>query len=158
MGSIGLRMADNSPEKAGGCSSFKGGSALEICYILLSIPDTLREGCLVQLKPRRCVGKGTQDVSLRPPLSQGPFFLEESEYYMVTIGMNYRVLEGKEDVFERAFGSVLEVMAGMEGHSDSHLYRDVAEASSYLIVSEWSDEQAFADFIKSDQFAKVFDK
>ena len=74
---------------------------------------------------------------------------------MVRIGMNYKVLPGKEEVFERAFSCVLGVMSEMEDHQDSHLYCDFAESSSYLIVSEWSDEQAFSDFIRLDQFAKV---
>lgn len=74
---------------------------------------------------------------------------------MVTIGMNYTVLPGKEQVFERAFGQVLTVMKEMPGHTISHLYRDVAAGSSYLIVSEWSDKAQFDAFIKSEQFAKV---
>lgn len=74
---------------------------------------------------------------------------------MVTIGMNYTVLPGKESVFERAFGQVLTVMKEMPGHSVSHLYRDVSMANSYLIVSEWNDQEQFNAFIKSEQFAKV---
>ena len=76
---------------------------------------------------------------------------------MVTIGMNYRVLEGKEETFERAFQGVLNALAGLQGHQDSHLYREIGEERSYLIVSEWSDKTAFDDFIQSEQFAKVTD-
>lgn len=74
---------------------------------------------------------------------------------MVTIGMNYQVLTGKEEVFERAFNQVLDVMRQMPGHSESHLYKDVAQASSYLIISDWNDKSAFDTFIKSEAFAKV---
>ena len=74
---------------------------------------------------------------------------------MVRIGMNYKVLPGKEEMFERAFSCVLDVMSEMEGNQDSHLYCDIAESSSYLLVSEWSDEQALSDIIRLDQFAKV---
>jgi len=75
---------------------------------------------------------------------------------MVTIGMNYRVLEGKEQVFEDAFQRVLEVMAEMDGHAESHLYREVGKDSrDYLIVSRWSGEESFRAFIRSDRFAKV---
>jgi len=74
---------------------------------------------------------------------------------MVTIGMNYTVLPGKEAVFERAFEQVLGVMKEMNGHTQSHLYRDVASAQIYLIVSEWSDKAQFDAFIKSEQFARV---
>jgi heme-degrading monooxygenase HmoA len=74
---------------------------------------------------------------------------------MVTVGMNYTVLPGKEAVFERAFGQVLAVMKEMPGHTSSHLYRDVSQANSYLIVSEWSDKAQFDAFVKSEQFARV---
>lgn len=74
---------------------------------------------------------------------------------MVTVGMNYSVLAGKEEVFERAFQSVLNVMSEMPGHSESHLYKDVGAPNQYLIVSEWNDRSAFDSFIRSEQFAKV---
>jgi len=75
---------------------------------------------------------------------------------MVTIGMNYDVISGKEKVFEDAFANVLEAMKTMEGHGESSLYRKVgADEPAYLIVSQWSDEQAFADFVASEKFRKV---
>jgi len=75
---------------------------------------------------------------------------------MVTIGMNYSVREGKEKVFEDACAHVIETMKGIGGHSESHLYREVGERSRhYLIVSVWSSEQAFRDFVASDTFKKV---
>ena len=74
---------------------------------------------------------------------------------MVTIGMNYEVLAGKEEVFEKAFNSVLAVMNEMEGHSASHLYKDVNDPQSHLIVSDWSSEEAFNGFIQSKKFRDV---
>jgi heme-degrading monooxygenase HmoA len=74
---------------------------------------------------------------------------------MVTIGMNYKVLPGKEEVFERAFSGVLDAMKGMPGHSASYLYHEVGQPNSYLIVSDWNDKGAFDSFIKSEQFARV---
>ena len=75
---------------------------------------------------------------------------------MVTIGMNYFVLPGKEQVFEDACGRVVDTMRGIEGHDESHLYRRVeAEKPVYLIVSRWESEAAFQDFIASDAFKKV---
>jgi heme-degrading monooxygenase HmoA len=76
---------------------------------------------------------------------------------MVTIGMNYHVLEGKEDVFEGACRKVLEVMGEAEGHDESHIYRrvDGGDSAQYLIVSRWVDEDAFKRFIASDTFKKV---
>ena len=75
---------------------------------------------------------------------------------MVTIGMNYSVREGKEQVFEDACARVIQTMRGIDGHSESKLFREVgAGARSYLIVSVWSSEQAFRDFVASDAFKKV---
>jgi heme-degrading monooxygenase HmoA len=77
---------------------------------------------------------------------------------MVTIGMNYQVLAGKEDVFEAACERVLEVMQGTDGHDSSSLYRRVdrgAQGSEYLIASRWRDEDAFRAFIASEAFKKV---
>lgn len=74
---------------------------------------------------------------------------------MVTIGMNYKMIPGKEKFFEDAFKNVLEVMEQMEGHTKSFLYRDVNDPQSYLIVSDWSSEEAFNEFIQSDKFRGV---
>ncbi len=74
---------------------------------------------------------------------------------MVTVGMNYRVLPGKQQEFEQKFAAVLEALKAAPGHTASHLWRDVADDASYLITSEWSDEQAFASFIQSQAFKDV---
>jgi heme-degrading monooxygenase HmoA len=74
---------------------------------------------------------------------------------MVTIGMNYQVLPGKEQVFERAFGQVMEVMKTSPGHTASYLYKDVHKENSYLIISDWNDKAAFDTFIRSEAFGKV---
>lgn len=76
---------------------------------------------------------------------------------MVTIGMNYDVLEGKTEQFESVFKSVLDLMNGMEGHGKSALFKDVFKHNAYLIVSEWTDEAAFRKFTESDRFKKVTD-
>ncbi|MFP6639693.1 MAG: antibiotic biosynthesis monooxygenase [Myxococcota bacterium] len=76
---------------------------------------------------------------------------------MVTIGMNYRVLDGKAEIFEGACKKVLAVMDEAEGHDNSQIFRrvDSDEHAEYLIVSRWSNEEAFKGFIASDQFKKV---
>ena len=76
---------------------------------------------------------------------------------MVTIGMNYSVLEGKEEVFEGACRKVLEVMGEADGHDESQIFRrvDAKDVAEYLIVSRWTDEAAFNSFIASEQFKKV---
>lgn len=75
---------------------------------------------------------------------------------MVTIGMNYQVLAGKEQVFEDACANVVKTMETIDGHDHSRIYRSIAEGESdYLIVSRWESEDAFNDFIASDAFKKV---
>ena len=76
---------------------------------------------------------------------------------MVTIGMNYKIIPGKEEIFENAFNKVLAVMNEMEGHTRSALYKDVNDSQSYLIVSDWNSEEAYKAFVTSDKFAGVVD-
>lgn len=74
---------------------------------------------------------------------------------MITVGMNYKVLEGKNHLFESVFNKVLGVMQDIKGHAQSFLYRDVNDSQSYLIVSEWSDRTAFDAFVASERFRNV---
>lgn len=74
---------------------------------------------------------------------------------MVTVGMNYKIIPGKEDIFENAFRKVLLAMKEIEGHQETHLYRDIDDGGNFLIVSEWDTRQSFEQFIQSDQFKKV---
>jgi heme-degrading monooxygenase HmoA len=74
---------------------------------------------------------------------------------MTTIGMRYDVLPGKEQVFVGAFTKVLTALKSVAGHVESHLYEDVAERGSYLIVSEWARKEDFEAFIRSDAFRAV---
>lgn len=77
---------------------------------------------------------------------------------MITIGMNYNVIEGKEQIFEDACNKVLETMEGMEGHDESEIFRRCGDGGPvYLILSRWSSEDAFNAFIASDAFKKVTD-
>jgi heme-degrading monooxygenase HmoA len=74
---------------------------------------------------------------------------------MITIGMNYKVLAGKENNFERMFNNVLDSLKTVAGHGQSALYKDVNALQSYLIVSEWDSEEAFHTFIQSEKFRGV---
>ena len=74
---------------------------------------------------------------------------------MVTVGMNYRVIPGKQQDFEAAFAGVIAALNKAEGHTSSTLWKDVADGTSYLITSEWSDEEAFKSFISSEAFRSV---
>ncbi len=76
---------------------------------------------------------------------------------MITVGMNYQVIEGKQQDFEEKFAAVIGALNAAEGHTTSTLWKDVANGTSYLITSEWSDEQAFTSFIQSQAFRDVTD-
>jgi len=76
---------------------------------------------------------------------------------MVTVGMNYKILPGKEQAFENVFKAVVSAMDATPGHSTSKLYRDAFDASTYLIISDWNDRAAFDAFIASEQFRNVAD-
>lgn len=76
---------------------------------------------------------------------------------MVTVGMNYEIIAGKEAQFEAVFDKVLAAMQTMPGHDDTQLYRAAKNARMYLIVSKWNDRAAFDRFIGSEQFRKVVD-
>ena len=69
---------------------------------------------------------------------------------MVTIGMSYYVRPGRGQVFEDACKKVVETMQGIDGHDESHLYREVTDGeAAYLIVSRWQSEDAFSAFVAS---------
>lgn len=74
---------------------------------------------------------------------------------MITVGMNYHVLPGKQSDFEQKFSAVLAALRSAAGHTNSTLWKDVSDDASYLITSEWSDEQAFMTFIQSAAFKEV---
>jgi heme-degrading monooxygenase HmoA len=74
---------------------------------------------------------------------------------MITVGMNYHVLAGKQKEFEDKFQAVIGALKSAAGHTSSTLWRDVSDDASYLITSEWSEEQAFLDFIHSQAFRDV---
>ncbi len=69
--------------------------------------------------------------------------------------MNYHVIEAKQQEFEEKFAAVLAALNAAEGHTSSTLWKDVSDGASYLITSEWSDEDAFTTFIRSDAFRSV---
>jgi heme-degrading monooxygenase HmoA len=71
--------------------------------------------------------------------------------------MNYHVIVGKESQFEGACSRLLEVMREVDGHDSSRVFRriDEGDGPEYLIVSRWTDESAFRDFVASDAFKKV---
>ena len=76
---------------------------------------------------------------------------------MITVGMNYHIREGKDQAFEKKFALVLEAMSVMAGHLGTHLYKEVFQERSYLVVSEWHTRASFDDFVQSEAFRQVTD-
>ncbi len=76
---------------------------------------------------------------------------------MVTIGMNYKVISGKEETFENGFRKVIKAMADIDGHTQTRMCRDIDDPQMYVILSEWSSRDAFDQFVASDTFRKVTD-
>ena len=76
---------------------------------------------------------------------------------MVTVGLYYQVRPGKEQVFEEKVDEVIELLSHNSGHVKSFLYRDVKNPRSYAIISEWSSQRGFSDFVRSDVFHQVTD-
>jgi len=74
---------------------------------------------------------------------------------MITVGMDYKIVPGKDDEFIAVFKKVMGIIADMPGHAETHLYRDVWAEHDYLVVSEWTDEAAFNSFIESERFKNV---
>jgi heme-degrading monooxygenase HmoA len=65
------------------------------------------------------------------------------------------VIEGKQADFEEKFATVIGALEAADGHDSSTLWKDVSDGASYLITSEWSDEDAFKAFIQSQAFREV---
>jgi heme-degrading monooxygenase HmoA len=76
---------------------------------------------------------------------------------MITVGMNYNVIDGKQEQFEQRFAGVLQALDDADGHVESSLYRKVDDACAYLIISEWSEQEKFTQFIRSPTFKAVTD-
>lgn len=76
---------------------------------------------------------------------------------MITIGMNYDVVPGKENQFVNAFEAIANALKNAPGHETSTLYREQGRENRFLILSQWSDELSFSDFVTSAAFRKVVD-
>ncbi|HQV93904.1 MAG TPA: antibiotic biosynthesis monooxygenase [Anaerolineales bacterium] len=74
---------------------------------------------------------------------------------MVTVGLYYDVILGKEKIFEEAVDKILELLSKTPEHVNSYLYHRVREPNSYAIISEWSSKDAFSSFVQSDVFRQV---
>ncbi len=71
--------------------------------------------------------------------------------------MNYEVIDGMGPEFEKVFCKVRKIMEALPGHDESDLYKKATDPNAYLIISVWSDQNAFRDFTNSEQFINVVD-
>ena len=76
---------------------------------------------------------------------------------MITVGMTFKIVLGKEEQFEDAYKKILNVLNHAEGHSGSRLYRDSEDPSTFLLMSEWLDQRAFDICIDSKQYREAVD-
>lgn len=74
---------------------------------------------------------------------------------LTTVGMQYEVIPGKEEEFERGFVGVLKLLKTLPGHIESHMYEDVESVGSYVILSSWQRKEDFEAFLKSDAFKQA---
>lgn len=74
---------------------------------------------------------------------------------MVTIGMNYAVIKGREKNFEGAANGVAEAMKEDPSHVKTEIFRSINDDGTYLIVSEWTSREAFQNFVRSPLFVKA---
>ncbi len=74
---------------------------------------------------------------------------------MISIGLYYDVIPGKEKEFEDVFNAVKSSLEGSKGFVSAILYRRVDRPSSYLIYSEWESLEDFRAFISSRPFKDV---
>ena len=51
---------------------------------------------------------------------------------MITVGMNYHVIAGKQQDFEDKLRAVIEALQAAAGHTRSTLWKDVADDASNL--------------------------
>jgi heme-degrading monooxygenase HmoA len=69
--------------------------------------------------------------------------------------MYYDVIADKAPLFTAKFKEVIAALDKVPGHKATYLYQRVDDPFSYAILSEWDDQQAFLDFIRSDTFRSV---
>ncbi len=74
---------------------------------------------------------------------------------MITIGMEYEVLDGKQETFEHAVTNVIHAMRQRGRPSAKLALKDVHNARRYLILSQWADKSSFDAFLASPAFKQV---
>ena len=74
---------------------------------------------------------------------------------MITFGLNYDVKPEGVEEFVRIAQTVLGAMGSFQGHVNTVLYSNVNRPNSYLMYSEWENNEDFKAFIGSQAFKDV---
>ena len=74
---------------------------------------------------------------------------------MITVGMSYRVIPGKEETFKKAFPRLHEIMKKMPGHLKTRLYFEIGDEESFLVATAWESLDAYHAFIRSPEYDEI---
>ena len=71
---------------------------------------------------------------------------------VVTLGLRYVVKPEREAEFLEKVAEVNVLVQALRGHQETVLAKVVDQPCTYLVLSAWTDEQAFLAFLQSDVF------
>ena len=72
-----------------------------------------------------------------------------------TMGMFYTVKPDYREEFAETFGTVEELLGGMEGHRETDLLANVEDENDMFIASEWDARENAMAFFRSDDFRET---
>ena len=75
------------------------------------------------------------------------------EIAVVTLGLQYAVKPEREEEFLEKVAEVNMFVQSLRGHRETVLAKVVGQPCTYLLLSAWTDEQAFFTFLRSDAFS-----
>lgn len=90
---------------------------------------------------------------MKGDLLKYPMTLLSGGVAMLTVGLYYDVVPGRETDFEEYFKMVAAQLEKVEGYVSALLYKRVDAPNSYLIYSEWKSRESFDAFIRSREFS-----
>jgi heme oxygenase (mycobilin-producing) len=77
--------------------------------------------------------------------------MSTSEIYRVML--KFTVTQGTEAAFERVWFGIAERVRSTPGNLEQWLMRDADHASTYYLISDWTDEARFREFERSPEHA-----
>jgi chlorite dismutase len=72
-----------------------------------------------------------------------------------TMGMFYTVKPDYREEFVETFGTVEEVLEGMDGHRETDLLSNVEDPNDMFISSEWDSQENAMEFFRSEEFRET---